>query len=217
MSAYTVPLPAYSVREEKLNILSHAAGAVVFGGASVWLLIKAFTVLGGIRPFFFLLYSVCLVELYVMSSVYHGTKNPERRRLTQKGDHTSVNILIMGSDIAFLSGVLFDKTAFILSGCVVALSLMSIVFNLINVKKFRAVTMVTYIITGWCCLIVVKQLMQTLGQTAFAFLLAGGLVYTSGLVFYGLKREFSHAVWHLFVLLGSILQFAAIMIFLYRG
>lgn len=110
MSAYTVPLPAYSVREEKLNILSHAAGAVIFGVASIWLLIKAFTVMDGIRPFFFLLYSVCLVELYVMSSVYHGTKNPERRRLTQKGDHTSVNILIMGSDIAFLAGVLFDKT-----------------------------------------------------------------------------------------------------------
>ena len=108
-----------------------------------------------------------------------------------------------------------NNIGYILISCVWALSILSMVLNWINVKKFRAVTMVIYILTGWAPIIVVNYVIAICGIGCFALVLAGGLCYTIGLTFYAIKKEFMHSIWHIFVLIGSILHIVGACIYVY--
>jgi hemolysin III len=97
-----------------------------------------------------------------------------------------------------------------------ALAVLVVVFNAINVHKFRIFCMISYIAMGWACIMVVHMIVHALSLPGFLFLLGGGLAYTSGLLFYRAKIKFNHAIWHFFVLAGSALHFVSIYCYVLR-
>lgn len=201
-------LPKYSASEERINVITHAFGAIVSVVAALSMLIisiKDFTV---VRLIGSLVFGVSLIYLYVNSTLYHNEQNPIKRITRQKLDHSSINVLIAGSNTFFLVTGLHSNLGYILCAVNWGLSIISMILNAINVKKFRAPTMVIYILTGWLSIFFAHIILAAIG-TAFWVLLAGGLFYTFGLIFYAIKKPYMHAVWHFFVLGGSLSHIAA--------
>lgn len=213
-------LPKYTVSEEQANVITHFIGMII--GIIGLLIMFSFAIVRTIRDInnfvdiiSSLVFGGSMVALYTMSTVYHNEKNLKKRVFRQKFDHLSINILIAGSCSAFMISGLKNNIGYILISCVWALSILSMVLNWINVKKFRAVTMVIYILTGWAPIIVVNYVIAICGIGCFALVLAGGLCYTIGLTFYAIKKEFMHSIWHIFVLIGSILHIVGACIYVY--
>lgn len=201
-------LPKYSASEERLNVITHAFGAIVSVVAALSMIIisiKDFTV---VRLIGSLVFGVSLIYLYVNSTLYHNEQNPIKRITRQKLDHSSINVLIAGSNTFFLVTGLHSNLGYILCAVNWGLSIISMILNAINVKKFRAPTMVIYILTGWLSIFFAHIILAAIGP-AFWVLLAGGLFYTFGLIFYAIKKPYMHAVWHFFVLGGSISHIVA--------
>lgn len=201
-------LPKYSASEERLNVITHAFGAIVSVVAALSMIIisiKDFTV---VRLIGSLVFGVSLVYLYVNSTLYHNEQNPIKRITRQKLDHSSINVLIAGSNTFFLVTGLHSNLGYILCAVNWGLSIISMILNAINVKKFRAPTMVIYILTGWLSIFFAHIILAAIGP-AFWVLLTGGLFYTFGLIFYAIKKPYMHAVWHFFVLGGSISHIVA--------
>lgn len=197
-------LPTYSKREETINVVTHAVGAAIGVIATITMITMSIInksinqVIGSI------FFGFGLVWLYTMSTIYHNEKDMVKRINRQKMDHLSINILIAGSNTFFMVAGLANTLGYIMAAGVWALSLIAMVLNLINVKKFRAVTMTIYILTGWAPIFIMHILYGVIGLGGIAWLLAGGLSYTLGTILYGLKKPYTHAIWHFMVLFGSI-------------
>lgn len=206
-------MPVYSKKEELINIVSHLLGAVLAVAGFILLTVKASATGNIAKISSSVIYGLSLIELYTVSTVYHATKNQKNRKYTQKFDHLSVNILITGCNIAFLVGGLQSTLGYSLTGVVLFLSLVSIIFNSINVKKYRALTMTCYILTGWMAIFVFNPLQASIGDGVW-LVLAGGFFYMTGLIFYAVHKEFMHSIWHFFVLVGSIIHFFAVYFYI---
>lgn len=211
-------LPKYTEREEKLNVITHFVGFCIAIIALISMLsIAIVNTTVDNNNFVDIISSIIfggsLVMLYAMSTIYHNEKDVIKRIGRQKFDHLSINILIMGSNSAYMLSGLNNVWGYVTFGIVAGLSILSMILNSINVKKFRAVTMVIYILTGWAPIILCKMIIDICGIGCFAILLAGGISYTLGLIFYAIKKEFMHAIWHCFVLVGSILHILGCVIY----
>lgn len=213
-------MPKYTKREELGNVITHFIGSVIaIIGFVVMLSMAISNTIKDSNKFVdiisALLFGGSLIMLYCMSTIYHNEKDWEKRVYRQKFDHLSINILIAGSSSAYLISGLHNPVGYIMISCVWLLSFISMTLNWINVKKFRAVTMIIYILTGWAPIFIVKQIIDICGIGCFAMLLSGGLCYTFGLTFYAIKKEFMHTVWHVFVLCGSILHIVGACIYVF--
>lgn len=201
-------LPKYSAAEERINVITHAFGAILSVVAALSMLIISIKDFTAVRLIGSLSFGVSLIYLYTNSTLYHNEQNPIKRITRQKLDHSSINVLIAGSNTFFLVTGLHSNLGYILCAVNWGLSIISMVLNAINVKKFRAPTMVIYILTGWLSIFFAHIILAAIGS-AFWVLLAGGLFYTFGLIFYAIKKPYMHAVWHFFVLGGSISHIVA--------
>lgn len=201
-------LPKYSASEERINVITHAFGAILSVVAALSMLIISIKDFTAVRLIGSLVFGVSLIYLYTNSTLYHNEQNPIKRITRQKLDHSSINVLIAGSNTFFLVTGLHSNLGYILCAVNWGLSIISMVLNAINVKKFRAPTMVIYILTGWLSIFFAHIILAAIGS-AFWVLLAGGLFYTFGLIFYAIKKPYMHAVWHFFVLGGSISHIVA--------
>lgn len=214
---------AYSRSEERINIITHLVGAVLAVAATVLMLVRVINE-EGVRTLSIVsiaLFSLSLINLYLMSTLYHSMPlGKTRRAVFRRFDHCSVAFLIAGTYAPYMligfvrMGGSTAVWGIVIAAVVLALSVLVIVFNSINVAKFKLFNMICYIIMGWCCVIRVDKLIA-LGWGCFGFLLAGGILYTVGLVFYRVKTiKYNHAIWHFFVLGGSILHFVSIYCFM---
>lgn len=201
-------LPKYSATEKRINVITHAFGAILSVVAALSMLIISIKDFTAVRLIGSLVFGVSLIYLYTNSTLYHNEQNPIKRITRQKLDHSSINVLIAGSNTFFLVTGLHSNLGYILCAVNWGLSIISMVLNAINVKKFRAPTMVVYILTGWLSIFFAHIILAAIGS-AFWVLLAGGLFYTFGLIFYAIKKPYMHAVWHFFVLGGSISHIVA--------
>lgn len=215
-----IKLPQYSVTEDAWNKYTHLAGAIISVVSLITMLVLGIynTVKDSsnyVDIISAVLFGGSLVLLYVMSTMYHGETDIEKRKIRQKFDHLSINILIAGSSSAIMISGLRNVLGYCLIAAIWGLSILSMVLNTINVKKFRAVTMVIYILTGWAPIIIANFLVQALGWTTFGLILGGGLAYTFGLIFYAIKKPYMHVVWHFFVLLGSLFHIITVIFFIF--
>lgn len=201
-------LPKYSAPEERINVITHAFGAIVSVVAALSMLIISIKEFTAVKLVGSLVFGISLIYLYVNSTLYHYEQNPIKRITRQKLDHSSINVLIAGSNTFFLVTGLHSNLGYILCAVNWGLSILSMILNAINVKKFRAPTMVIYILTGWLSIFFAHIILEAIGA-AFWVLLAGGLFYTFGLIFYAIKKPYMHAVWHFFVLGGSLSHIVA--------
>lgn len=212
-------MPVYTKGEEIFNMTSHIVGAVLGIVALVLCVIFAavhknvYGIVSGA------IYGTTMIILYTMSSIYHGL-SPKRysKRVFQVLDHCSIFLLIAGSYTPFALctirqySVIAGWTIF---GIIWGLAIIGIVLNSIDIKKFRVFSMVCYLLMGWCIIIKASLLPQLLGTNGLILLVAGGIVYTIGAIVYGLgkKYKYVHSIFHIFILLGSLLQFFCILLY----
>ena len=212
-------LPKYTKGEEIFNMTSHIVGAVLGIVATVLCVVFAaihgnvYGVVSGA------IYGVTMIILYTMSSIYHGL-SPKRysKRVFQVLDHCSIFLLIAGSYTPFALCTIREydtASGWVIFGVIWAVAILGIVLNSIDIKKFKVFSMICYLLMGWCIVFKIGLLPKLLGTAGFVLLLLGGIAYTVGAVLYGIgkKHKYMHSIFHLFILLGSLLQFFCILLF----
>ena len=212
-------LPVYTEAEEIFNMVSHIVGAVMGIVAIVLCSVFAavdknvYGVVSGV------LFGISMLVLYTMSSIYHGL-NPEckAKKVFQVIDHCSIFILIAGTYLPMSLCTLREHNTFegwLYFGIGWGLAILGIILNSIDLKKYRIFSMVCYLVMGWCIIAKVGLIIDVLGWMAFSLLLSGGIAYTVGALFYGIgkKKKWMHSVFHLFCVIGSILHFLLILLY----
>jgi hemolysin III len=200
--------------EEFANTLTHGFGLVLSVAAFVFLLAMAILKGDGWYIASAVLYGLSLVTLYAASTFYHCEISPERKRRLQIVDHCCIYILIAGSYTPFTLIVLRDGIGQNLFIFVWAFALLGIASKLIFGKRFPVLSVLSYVVMGWIGIIAVQPLFAALGFAPVALVVAGGLAYSVGVVFFAWKSiRHHHAIWHVFVLMGSIFHFLAIAIY----
>lgn len=211
-------LPDYTKGEEIFNMVSHIVGGA-FGIAALTLcVIKAALASDAYGVVSCSVYGASMVVLYTMSSVYHGLRKGTSKKVMQVIDHCTIYFLIGGTYTPIaLCAVRKYSTAlgWVLFGLVWGFLITACVFTAIDLKKFSVLSMICYILTGWCVVFFAKPVIKTVPVTGLIFLLLGGISYTVGAVLYGLgsKHRYMHSVFHIFVVLGSLLQFFCIFFY----
>ena len=149
-------------------------------------------------------YVASLVFLYLASTLYHTARDPDRKRLLRQIDHSAIFVLIAGSYTPISIIVLRGGLGWTLTGIIWALAAAGIAWKIRDLDRYRILGPAFYIGMGWLAVLAFPYLLEALTGAELAWLVAGGLAYTSGIVFYAWKRlPFNHAIWHLFVLAGS--------------
>lgn len=208
-------LPDYTRGEEIFNMTSHIVGGVF--GVVVLILCTVYAVnhkhwwgLGG-----GIIYGLMMVFLYTVSSVYHGLISEKPKKVMQVLDHCTIFALIFGTYIPILfTGIrTFSLTLFyVVLALLAAGTAVCVTFTAIDLKRYAAVSMSGYFGLGWAALLMFYPLYKVYGWGIILWLVAGGLAYTFGIIFYvkGVKVRYMHSVFHLFILLGSVLHFIGI-------
>jgi len=212
-------LPTYTKGEEIFNMTSHIVGGALGIVATVLCVVFAAINSNSYGVVSGAIYGVTMILLYTMSSIYHGL-NPKRKskKVFQILDHCSIFLLISGSYTPFALCTIREVDSIAgwsIFGIIWALAILGIVLNSIDIKKFKVFSMICYLLMGWCIIFKIGLLPKLLTLTGFVLLLSGGIAYTIGAVIYGLgkKYKYAHSIFHLFILLGSILQFLCILLY----
>ncbi len=211
-------LPAYTAGEEIMNMVTHIVGGALGIGALVGCVLRAALRGSGFGVVCAAVYGACMIGLYTISSVYHGLRPGMGKKVMQVLDHCTIYLLIAGSytpvALAALRPV-YPAIGWGLFAFEWAMAALAITLTAIDLHKFRVFSMVCYIGMGWAVLLFLPQTMGVLTKAGFAYLLAGGIAYTVGAVLYGIgsKRRWFHPVFHIFVVLGSLLQLVSILFY----
>ena len=197
---------------EKFNAWSHLAGGVLALIGTVWLLILA-AVDGDLTKIVSVaIYGFTLVLLYSTSTLYHSVRG-RAKAVMQKLDHLSIYLLIAGSYTPFCLVTLRGSWGWWLFGIVWSLAIIGMLQEIKPRSEARVLSIVIYAVMGWIVLVAVKPLLAALGTAGFSWLVAGGVFYTVGIIFFAYDQRFRHwhGIWHLFVIGGSLLHFVAIL------
>ena len=204
-----------TIGEEIANSISHGVGAGLSVAALVLLVVKAAHTSGALGVVSAAIYGGSLVILYLLSCLYHALAKTGARKVFQILDHCSIFILIVGTytpiALNYIKGALGWTIFGIQAGCMV----LGIVFNAINMERWKKASLVLYVIMGWMIVFSIKSIL-TFPAAALWFLVLGGVSYTVGIIFYKKKQlKFFHFIWHIFVLGGSVLQFFCVYLYVY--
>lgn len=199
-----------TVGEELANSISHGVGALLALIGAVPLVEKGVMSGSALRTGSLLAYGISLVMLYTASAVYHAVKNPQIKQILRVMDHCSIFVLILGTYIPMSLIVVGGKTGWLLFLTNATLAAVGITLNAIDLKRFDKVSLVLYAMMGWLVVVAIKSVIDALPPLELFLLAAGGVAYTVGIIFYKSQKRYRHFVWHLFVLLGSVLQYACI-------
>lgn len=199
---------------ERFNAWSHLFGAVAAFVGAVWLLVVASLDGSPWKIVSVAIYGVTLLVLYSVSTVYHSVRG-RAKVIMQKVDHLSIYLLIAGSYTPFCLVTLRGPWGWSLFGIVWTLAVIGMLQEIKPRSEARILSLVIYAVMGWIVLVAVKPLIAALGTAGFAWLAAGGVFYTVGIIFFALDSRLRHAhgIWHLFVITGSLLHFVAILFY----
>ena len=197
---------------EKLNAWTHLVGAVLALAGAVVLIVLASQQGDPWKIVSVSIYGATLVLLYTFSTLYHSLRGRAKDVLREL-DHHSIYLLIAGTYTPFCLVTLHGPWGWSLFGVVWGLALLGSVQEFWLKDGARIVSVVIYVLMGWAALAVLFPLMDALGRAGFAWVAAGGILYTIGIIFYAIDDRMTHAhgIWHLFVLAGSVAHYVAIL------
>ncbi len=199
---------------ERFNSYSHLIGALLaLAGAVVLIVVGALQ--GDVwKIVSFSIYGASLVLLYSFSTLYHSTRGGAKR-LFQKLDHNAIYLLIAGSYTPFTLVTLRGPWGWTLFGVIWGLAAVGMLQESLLGKRTRTLSLVIYVLMGWVALVAVVPLIEALSPAGFAWLAAGGVIYTLGIAFYLYDEKFKHwhGIWHLFVIAGSAVHYVAILLY----
>ena len=211
-------LPCYSNGEEIMNMVSHIVG----GGLGILVLVLCVLKAAFHRQISAIvgcsIYGFSMIVLYTMSSVYHGLRPCMGKKVMQVLDHCTIYFLIAGTYTGILLSAFIHTYPLLVWGLLVfewAVSALAATLTAIDLKKYSVFSMLCYIVTGWAVIPFWRQTIHVLTKPGFLLLLLGGIAYTIGAVLYGIgaKKKWMHSVFHIFVVLGSLLQFLSIFLY----
>lgn len=212
-------LPTYSKGEEIFNMVTHVVGAA-FGLVALVLCVIMAAIHGDVYGVVSsTVYGVTMIVLYIMSSIYHGLrKQGTAKKVFQVLDHCTIFLLIAGSYTPFAL-VLFREYSIALGwtlfGVIWGMAVLGIVLNSIDLKRYRVFSMICYLVMGWAILFRADLLPKLLNPVGIFLLVSGGVAYTVGAILYGIgrKKKWMHSIFHLCIILGSLLQFFCILFY----
>jgi len=209
-------LTYYNAKEERLNVISHGFGLVLSVIALVLLLMESKN--SELKQIIsFGIYGVSLIVLYSASTFYHYSQQPELRRKLNIFDHASIYILIAGTYTPFALLILEGWVGWTIFGVSWGLATLGVGLKLFYTGRFNKISTAAYIAMGWLIIFAIKPLVANLSFEGLMWLFGGGLSYTIGAILYCIpKLKFNHAIFHLFVLLGSFCHFMAVYFYVLR-
>lgn len=203
-----------SMGEEIANSISHGIGALLAIAGTAVAIVYACLHGDAMSIVSAALYGAGLILLYMSSTLYHALTNIKAKKVFQVFDHCSIFILILCSYIPISLSLLRGALGWVLFGVNAACTVVGVVLNSINVKKYQKISMVLYILMGWSVLFVAYPVLSRIPVNGIALLVAGGLSYTGGIFFFSRKKpRYMHSIWHVFVLAGSIFQYFAFLFY----
>lgn len=205
----------YSVAEEIANSISHGIGCLLGVIGLVLMLDQAIdNRAGALAIISYSLYGGSVILLFLASTLYHSIPGERAKFWLKKLDHSAIYLLIAGTYTPFLLVGLKSPLAHWLMVVIWGLALTGVLFKLVFAHRFEALSLVTYMLMGWLSVIVLYQMVMTLPAGSVWLLAAGGIIYSLGVIFYVAKRiPYNHAIWHGFVLGGSLCHFLAIYLY----
>lgn len=200
--------------EEIFNSLSHGLGVLMGITALIILVSISAYHHNEIKIASSLVYGISFIVMYLASTLYHGVRSLRFKRFLQIIDHSSIYIFIAGSYTPFTLISMHGDWGWSLFGVVWGLAILGVVFKLFFTGRYEFFSVSIYLLMGWLIVVAIKPMMTSLSFSGLMWLLAGGLCYSFGVIFYALdgRYHFSHFMWHLCVLAGSIFQFFAIFL-----
>lgn len=200
--------------EEFANTITHGFGLFLSFAGFIILVALAFRSDDFRYVLSSIIYGLSLIVLYAASTFYHSATCPKLKKRLQIADHCCIYLLIAGTYTPFTLVVLRDSTGQSLFALVWSFALAGIVFKILFGKRFPVLSVLSYLLMGWIGIVAVQPLLALLGFAPAALLVAGGMAYSLGVIFFAWKRfRHHHAIWHLFVLVGSVCHFLAIAIY----
>jgi hemolysin III len=205
---------AYSLAEEIAHAITHGLGLLLSIAGLVVLIVFAALRGNAWHVVSVSVYGSTLVLLYSASTFYHALPAPRVKRVFRTLDHAAIYLLIAGTYTPFMLVNLRGGWGWALFGVVWGLALLGVTLEAVAGQRVRVLSVVLYLGLGWLVAIAVRPLMQSVESGGLVLLVAGGLAYSAGVIFYGWKRlPYHHAVWHLFVMAGSLLHFFAVLFY----
>jgi hemolysin III len=200
--------------EELVNVITHAIGAIL-GIAGLSALVVGAARHGDVwRLVSFSIYGATLVLLYLASVFYHGARSPRAKRMLQFFDHSAIYLLIAGTYTPFTLVSMRGSLGWTMFGLIWGLAIFGIMLNVFFFGRLGFVSTVLYLLMGWLVVIAIKPVMDAVSVRGLVWLVAGGLSYTIGVVFYAWHRlPYAHPIWHIFVLAGSVFHYFAIFFY----
>jgi len=204
----------YETKEEKLNVITHGIGFLLSIAALVLLVVYASKEGTVWHITSFAIFGASLIVLYAASTLYHYTQNPDLRFKLNILDHSAIYVLIAGTYTPFTLVVLEGWVGWTIFGLSWGLAIIGIVFKVFYFGKFDKISTIAYVLMGWVIILAIKPLIDSFPVNGLWWLLAGGISYTVGALLYSIKSiRYNHAIFHIFVLIGSFCHFMAIFFY----
>jgi len=202
------------IREEMVNSLTHGLGLVLSAAGAAILLVLA-SLFGNVWHIVSCsIYGGSLLFLYTASTLYHSARSERLKQIMRLLDHVGIFLLIAGTYTPFALVWMRDGWGWTLFGVVWGLAVLGILFKIFSTNRFRNLSTIFYLLLGWMSVLFIKPMLAAIPEGALFWIVAGGLFYTLGVIFYAWPRlPYSHAIWHLFVLGGSTCHYFAVLFY----
>lgn len=208
----------YTLSEEIANGITHGIGAMLSVAGLTVLVVLAAIYGDAWRIVSFSIYGTSLVLLYTASTLYHAIQHPDAKRIFRIMDHAAIYLLIAGTYTPITLVNMRGPWGWSIFGFVWAVAIIGIIFKTMYTGRYDKISTAAYVLMGWICLIGLKEMLVAIPPGGLVWLVAGGVCYTVGVIFYAWQKlPFNHAIWHLFVLGGSMCHFFAILFHVLPG
>ena len=212
---HRISIPKYTLGEELINSITHGVGALMGIAALVLCIVRSCMPLDGFKLASSIVFGLTFTLLYLMSCLYHALAVNRAKRVFRVIDHCTIFLLIAGTYTPYTLITLRGVTGWVLFGIVWGVGILGIVLNAVSLKRFAKLSVFCYIALGWVVLFASGQLIAALHPTGLLLLLGGGIAYTMGAALYaiGAKKPYFHSVFHFFCLIGTVLHFFSIYLY----
>jgi hemolysin III len=208
------PSRRYQIVNEVLNAVTHGIGVGLSIAGLVLLVIRGVQLGGAMRITAYSLYGALLVIFYLASTLFHSLVFTRASHLFQIFDHCAIYLLIAGTYTPYCLVVIKGALGWTIFGVIWAMAILGVIYKSLWLGKYQKLSTIIYVVMGWFCVLGFKPLYNGLGIHGFILLVLGGVAFTLGAVIYSFKGiKFGHVIWHLFVLLGTILMYFSVLLY----
>lgn len=199
--------------EEIANAVTHGLGTLLAIAATAVAIVYACFVSDALGIVSVSIYGFTLTLMYINSTIYHSLANNRAKKVYRILDHCSIFLLIFGTYTPIALSLIRGWFGWTVFGVLLALTVLGVVFNSIDLKKWEKASLILYIAMGWLAVFIIKPIYDIVGIMPMIYLILGGVFYTVGVIFYKLKIKYMHPLWHLFVIGGSVFHYFFVLFY----